>query len=403
MPRLASFSRKTSSAAATRSSVSACRVTASSPAQATVALTPRKSKRWESSLPAWFSALSTSWPSTLLTTSKDASAMTVSSLRAARTRRGPSRRSSAVLYAHRAPERGGLPEWPMGADCKSVGLAYEGSNPSPATPGATAPDLTIGGRRRSPGRGGAGAGHGGAFQRLPTEEQPVEGDPHRPRAPHRHLRTIGLRGPGVQLHTRVGQLVGDRRLRGGPAERQLRTDADGVHHRLVGLVGRRQRRAVADRLDPLLLQERVGRGDRPEDHQRGHQPADQHERQRGPRLGVQGAPHPRSVEGGRPSATGCGRELWTMWTTADGRPTAAPWPVDDAHGRRCRPPDSPTWRSRWCPRSCTRSQGCWTRPPARWPRSAAPWRGRCPVARSPRPWPASARPPGPQVAVWPVS
>ena len=29
--------------------------------------------------------------------------------------------------------RGGLPERPMGADCKSVGFAFEGSNPSPAT------------------------------------------------------------------------------------------------------------------------------------------------------------------------------------------------------------------------------------------------------------------------------
>ena len=28
---------------------------------------------------------------------------------------------------------GGLPERPMGADCKSAGSAYEGSNPSPAT------------------------------------------------------------------------------------------------------------------------------------------------------------------------------------------------------------------------------------------------------------------------------
>ncbi len=37
----------------------------------------------------------------------------------------------------------------MGADCKSVGLAYEGSNPSPATPGATAPDPAVGGRRRA--------------------------------------------------------------------------------------------------------------------------------------------------------------------------------------------------------------------------------------------------------------
>lgn len=28
---------------------------------------------------------------------------------------------------------GGVPEWPMGADCKSVGLAYPGSNPGAAT------------------------------------------------------------------------------------------------------------------------------------------------------------------------------------------------------------------------------------------------------------------------------
>ena len=26
---------------------------------------------------------------------------------------------------------GGIPEWPKGADCKSVGNAFEGSNPSP--------------------------------------------------------------------------------------------------------------------------------------------------------------------------------------------------------------------------------------------------------------------------------
>src|SRR3954465_813001 len=252
MLRLISFSLNTSSAAATRSSVSAWSVTPFSPAQAMVALVPRKSNRWESSFPAWFSALSTSWRSTLLTTSKDESAMAVP----LPLRELPGLRDRRPRFLYAAPVRphGGLPEWPMGADCKSVGLAYEGSNPSPATPGATAPDLTIGGRRRSPGRGGAGAGHRGAFQRLPTEEQPVEGDPHRPRAPHRHLRAVGLRGPGVQLHIGVGQLVGDRSPRGGPAHPRLRPDADGVHHRLVGLVGRRQRRAVADRLHPLLLQ-----------------------------------------------------------------------------------------------------------------------------------------------------
>ena len=37
----------------------------------------------------------------------------------------------------------------MGADCKSVGLAFEGSNPSPATHGTTASDpFRVGGRRR---------------------------------------------------------------------------------------------------------------------------------------------------------------------------------------------------------------------------------------------------------------
>ena len=30
---------------------------------------------------------------------------------------------------------GGVPEWLKGADCKSVGIAYDGSNPSPSTSG----------------------------------------------------------------------------------------------------------------------------------------------------------------------------------------------------------------------------------------------------------------------------
>ena len=29
-------------------------------------------------------------------------------------------------------EHGGIPEWPKGADCKSVGNAFEGSNRSPS-------------------------------------------------------------------------------------------------------------------------------------------------------------------------------------------------------------------------------------------------------------------------------
>src|SRR3954466_15011771 len=171
-----SFSLKTSSAAATRSSVSACSVTPSSPAHAMVAFVPRKSKRCDSSLPAWLRALSISWRSTLLTTSKDASAMSFPS--AVRTSLGCPRSPSAVLYSPPVPPHGGLPEWPMGADCKSVGLAYEGSNPSPATPRYDGPrPAQVGGRRRSHG-GRAGAGGGGAFEGVAAEEEPSEGDLH---------------------------------------------------------------------------------------------------------------------------------------------------------------------------------------------------------------------------------
>ena len=36
------------------------------------------------------------------------------------------------MLVHLAPS-GGIPEWPKGTDCKSVGTAFEGSNPSPPT------------------------------------------------------------------------------------------------------------------------------------------------------------------------------------------------------------------------------------------------------------------------------
>src|SRR5680860_466871 len=43
----------------------------------------------------------------------------------------------ALGYHPEAPQgsaaRGGVPEWPKGADCKSVGVAYGGSNPPPPT------------------------------------------------------------------------------------------------------------------------------------------------------------------------------------------------------------------------------------------------------------------------------
>src|SRR5262249_41535505 len=144
---LTNFSLKTSSAAFARSSVSALMVTPSSPDQAMLALVPRKSKRWPTSFAAWLSALSTSWRSTLLTTSNDASAMIVSpsSLGPAERRYrtdggrsvlpGPCRLTNRrqVRPVTRSAVPGGLPEWPKGAVCKTVGSAYVGSNPTPAT------------------------------------------------------------------------------------------------------------------------------------------------------------------------------------------------------------------------------------------------------------------------------
>src|SRR4051794_534696 len=258
MPRLMSFSLKTSSAAATRSSVSACSVTPASPAHSMVALVPRKSNRCDSSLPAWLRALSISWRSTLLTTSKDASAM-AHPFRWAGRPLGLRERRPPFLYSSPVPPHGGLPEWPMGADCKSVGLAYEGSNPSPATPRYDGPRpsrsgaVCTSGERRRP-----RAGRRGPLERFAAEEQPAEGDVDVAGAADGHLGAVGLPGPGVQARSAVGELIGDRRLRRRPRQRQLRTDPLGVDDGLVGAVGRGERGAVADRLQLLLFQERVG-------------------------------------------------------------------------------------------------------------------------------------------------
>ena len=47
---------------------------------------------------------------------------------------GRAPRVSAILHcAVLATTHGRLPEWPKGAVCKTVGLAYVGSNPTPAT------------------------------------------------------------------------------------------------------------------------------------------------------------------------------------------------------------------------------------------------------------------------------
>jgi hypothetical protein len=81
MLRLTSFSLKTSSAAAARSSVSEVMVTPESPDLAMVVPVPRKSNRVPSSFSAWWKALSTSCWSTLLTMSKDGLAAMIKLLR----------------------------------------------------------------------------------------------------------------------------------------------------------------------------------------------------------------------------------------------------------------------------------------------------------------------------------
>src|SRR6202046_3891259 len=72
-PRLTSLSRNTSRTALARSSLLARMSTACSPDQVMEAPTPRKSNRVPISLAAWFSALSTSWRSSLDTMSKEES------------------------------------------------------------------------------------------------------------------------------------------------------------------------------------------------------------------------------------------------------------------------------------------------------------------------------------------
>jgi hypothetical protein len=38
-----------------------------------------------------------------------------------------------ITFALALKKQGWLPEWPNGADCKSAGYAFGGSNPSPPT------------------------------------------------------------------------------------------------------------------------------------------------------------------------------------------------------------------------------------------------------------------------------
>src|SRR6516164_1159045 len=154
-PRLTSFSLKTSRTALARSSLLARISTPCSPDQAMDAPTPRKSNRVLISLAAWLSALSASWRSILLTMSKlDSLGMThrldgytsrrhISQGTAARWRDGQRRTHSCCpLFFSLLPHTvvlGRLPEWPKGAVCKTVGSAYVGSNPTPATTCENAP------------------------------------------------------------------------------------------------------------------------------------------------------------------------------------------------------------------------------------------------------------------------
>ena len=47
--------------------------------------------------------------------------------------RGSSPLVSSSFFESFTNNSGGLPEWPKGADCKSAGYAFDGSNPSPST------------------------------------------------------------------------------------------------------------------------------------------------------------------------------------------------------------------------------------------------------------------------------
>src|SRR6476469_76336 len=144
---------------------------------------------------------------------------------AVRTPLGCPRSPSAVLYSPPVPPHGGLPEWPMGADCKSVGLAYEGSNPSPATPGYDGPRPSRSGAVRISGdRGCPGRGDGGPVERSSAQEEPAEGDAHPTGAADRHLGAVRRGRPGVQAGAGGRELVGDRLFRLRPCEGELRAD-----------------------------------------------------------------------------------------------------------------------------------------------------------------------------------
>ena len=158
--RLTSFSLNTSRIALARSSLLARISTPFSPDQAMDAPTLRKSNRVLISLAAWLSALSASWRSIFDTMSKLDSlgmdhrvdgygadrhlghavvagafvvAVVANGCRRVRVATARDVRYSSLCCRRSAAVHGRLPEWPKGTVCKTVGSAYVGSNPTPAT------------------------------------------------------------------------------------------------------------------------------------------------------------------------------------------------------------------------------------------------------------------------------
>ena len=50
---------------------------------------------------------------------------------------------AASLRPNRYHTNGGIPEWPKGADCKSVSSAFGGSNPPSPTKATTSSDVVV--------------------------------------------------------------------------------------------------------------------------------------------------------------------------------------------------------------------------------------------------------------------
>ncbi len=97
---------------------------------------------------------------------------------------------------------GGLPEWPKGADCKSAGYAFDGSNPSPSTPHLSFVSFFFSRRKASTQRGSSSVGRASAFQAERRRFEP--GLPLAERSlPHLELTRRPARCP-TPFETRVG-------------------------------------------------------------------------------------------------------------------------------------------------------------------------------------------------------